>query len=91
MRNPLDFIPHLILGCFIALPVLLFVCAIDQAFGNDVILDTYAGQKSVCSTWQYNAAVKSTQCMSYKSVLATCKKVEHTGPVFGTFTNTRCE
>ena len=91
MRNPLDYIPHLILGCFIALPVFLFVCAIDQAFGNDVVLDTYPGQKSVCSFYQYNAAIKQTQCMSYKTIPATCKKVEHTGPVFGTFTNDRCE
>lgn len=91
MRNPLDFIPHLIVGCIIALPLFLFVCAIDQAFGTDVTLDTYSGQKSVCSVWQYNAASKTTQCQSYKTVPATCKKIEHTGPVFGVFTNDRCE
>ena len=91
MRNPLDYIPHLILGCFIAMPVLLVVCAIDQGFGSDKVLDTFEGQKSVCTHYQYNYSLKHTQCMGYKSVPATCKKVEHTGPVFGTFTNTRCE
>lgn len=91
MRNPLDYIPHLIIGCFVALPVFLFVCAIDQAFGSDVTLDTFPGTKSVCSFYQYNYSLKTTQCMSYKSVEATCKKVEHTGPVFGTFVNTRCD
>lgn len=91
MRNPLDFIPHLIVGCFIAMPVLLFVCAIDQGFGSDKVLDTFEGQKSVCTHYQYNNSLKHTQCMGYKSVPATCNKVEHTGPVFGTFTNTRCE
>lgn len=91
MRNPLDYIPHLILGCIIAMPIFLVVCAVDQGFGTDKVLDTFEGQKSVCSFWQYNAASKTTQCQSYKSVPATCKKVEHTGPVFGTFTNTRCE
>lgn len=91
MRNPLDYIPHLILGCIIAMPVLLFVCAIDQAFGNDVVLNTWPGQKSVCARQQFNYSLKVTQCVEYKSVPATCKKVEHTGPIFGTFTNDRCE
>ena len=91
MRNPLDYIPHLILACFISMPVLLVVCAIDQGFGSDKVLDTWAGSKSVCAQWQYNAASKTTQCLYYRSVPATCKKVEHTGPVFGTFTNDRCE
>ena len=91
MRNPLDYIPHFILGCFIALPVMLFVCAIDQGFGDDVLLDTFPGTKSVCARQQYNYSTKTTQCMEHKSVEATCKKVEHTGPIFGTFINTRCE
>ena len=91
MRNPLDFIPHLIVGMFIAMPIFLFVCAIDQAFGNDVTLDSWDGSKSVCSFWQYNASTKTTQCNTYKSVPAICKKIEHTGPVFGTFINTKCE
>ena len=91
MRNPLDYIPHLIVGCLIAMPLFLFVCAIDQAFGTDVVLDTYSGQKSVCTRYQYNAASKSTQCMERLLVAATCKKIEHTGPVFGTFINERCE
>ena len=91
MRNPLDYIPHLILGCFIAIPVLLIVCAIDQGFGNDVLLDTFPGTKSVCAHQQYNYSTKTTQCTLYQSVPATCKKVEHTGPIFGTFINTRCD
>ena len=91
MRNPLDYIPHLILGCFIALPILLFVCAIDQAFGSDVVLQTWNGSKSVCSRTEYNYSVKHTVCKEYKSVPALCKKIEHTGPVFGTFINDRCE
>ena len=91
MRNPLDYIPHFILACFIAMPLLLVVCAIDQVFGSDKVLDTYQGSKSVCTFYQYNAAVKQTQCMGHKSVPATCKKVEHTGPIFGTFTNDRWE
>jgi len=73
------------------MPLLLVVCAIDQGFGSDTVLDTFAGQKSVCTHYQYNNSLKQTQCMGYKSVPATCNKVEHTGPVFGTFTNTRCE
>lgn len=91
MRNPLDFIPHLIVGCLIAMPLFLFVCAIDQAFGSDVVLDTYSGQKSVCTRQQYNYSTKSTQCVERVLVAATCKKVEHNGPVFGIFTNERCE
>ena len=91
MRNPLDFIPHLIVAFFIAMPLLLFVCAIDQAFGDDVMLNTWAGTKSVCSRQQYNYSLKITQCVEYKSVPAVCKKVEHTGPIFGTFINDRCE
>jgi len=91
MRNPLDFIPHLILCCIIAMPVLLFVCAIDQGFGSDKVLDTYSGQKSVCTRTQYNYSVKTTQCVERVLVAATCKKTEHTGPVFGVFTNERCE
>lgn len=89
--NPLDYIPHLIVGCFIAMPVLLVLCAIDQGFGSDQVLDTYSGQKSVCTRIQYNYSVKTTQCVERVLVAATCKKVEHTGPVFGTFTNERCE
>lgn len=91
MRNPLDYIPHLIVGCFIAMPVFLVVCAIDQGFGSDKVLDTYSGQKSVCTRFQYNSASKSTQCVERLLVAATCKKIEHTGPIFGTFTNTKCE
>jgi len=91
MRNPLDYIPHLIVGCFIAMPVLLFVCAIDQAFGNDVVLDTYSGQKSVCTRYQFNSSLKTTQCVERVLVAATCKKIEHDGPIFGKFTNERCE
>ena len=89
--NPLDYIPHLLLACFIAIPLLLFVCAIDQGFGTDVVLDTYSGQKSVCTRTQYNYSVKTTQCVERVLVAATCKKIEHTGPIFGTFTNDRCE
>ena len=91
MRNPLDFIPHLIVAAIIAMPVLLFVCAIDQGFGSDVVLDTYSGQKSVCTRYQYNNNTKSTQCVERVMVAATCKKIEHTGPIFGTFINERCE
>ena len=89
--NPLDYIPHLLLAYFIAIPLLLFVCAIDQGFGTDVVLDTYSGQKSVCTRTQYNYSVKTTQCVERVLVAATCKKIEHTGPIFGTFTNERCE
>jgi len=91
MRNPLDFIPHLILGCIIAGPLLLLVCAIDHAIGTDKVLNTWTGTKSVCSRQQYNYSLKVTQCKEYKSVPAACKKVEHTGPIFGTFINDRCE
>ena len=89
--NPLDYIPHLMLGIIIAMPLFLFVCAIDQAFGNDVVLDTFSGEKSICTRTQYNYSVKTTQCVERVNVAATCKKVEHTGPVFGTFINTKCE
>jgi hypothetical protein len=89
--NPLDYIPHLIVACFIAMPLLLVVCAIDQGFGSDKVLDTWAGTKSVCAEQKYNYSLKHTQCVRYQSVPATCKKVEHTGPIFGTFTNDRCE
>jgi hypothetical protein len=91
MRNPLDYIPHLIVASIVAIPVLLFVCAIDDAFGTDVTLDTYSGQKSVCTRWQYNSASKSTQCAERLMVAATCKKIEHTGPVFGVVVHERCE
>jgi hypothetical protein len=91
MRNPLDFIPHLIVGCIIAMPALLFVCAIDQGFGSDKVLNTWTGTKSVCAEQKYNYSLKQTQCVRHQSVPAVCKKVEHTGPIFGTFTNDRCE
>lgn len=91
LRNPLDYIPYLILGCLIAMPLFLFVCAIDQGFGSDKVLDTYSGQKSVCTRTQYNYSVKTTQCVERVLVAATCKKIEHTGPVFGVFTSERCE
>jgi hypothetical protein len=89
--NPLDYIPHLIVGCIIAMPLFLFVCAIDQGFGSDKVLDTYSGQKSVCTRYQFNSSLKVTQCVERVMVAATCKKIEHTGPVFGVFTNERCE
>ena len=91
MRNPLDFIPHLIVGCIIAGPLLLLVCAIDNAIGTDVTLKTFTGSKSVCVAQQYNYSVKHMVCTQYKTVPAACKTVEHTGPIFGTFTNDRCE
>jgi len=89
--NPLDYIPHLMLAAIIAMPLLLLVCAIDQGFGSDKVLDTYSGQKSVCTRYQYNNSTKSTQCVERVLVAATCKKVEHTGPIFGVFVNERCE
>jgi hypothetical protein len=91
MRNPLDFIPHFILACILAMPALLIVCAIDQGFGSNQVLNTWTGTKSVCSRQQYNYSLKITQCKEYTTVPAVCKKVEHTGPIFGTFTNDRCE
>ena len=91
MRNPLDYIPHLIVGTMIAIPVLLVTCAIDQGFGDDVVLDTYSGQKLVCTRTQYNYSTKTTQCVERVNVAAVCKKIEHTGPIFGTFITERCE
>ena len=91
MRNPLDYIPHLILGCIIGIAGLLGATAVDHIFGNDVVLDTYQGQKLVCAQQQYNYSTKTTQCVRHATVPATCKKIDHTGPVFGRFTHESCE
>ena len=69
----------------------LFLLTVNEAFATKTVLDTYPGTKSVCSRTEYSYSVKHTVCKEYRSVPATCKKVETDGPVFDKFVNTTCE
>jgi hypothetical protein len=91
MRNPLDFIPHLILACIIAMPAMLVVVGINHVFGTQTVLETHPGTKSVCAQLQYNNNLKVSQCVRYAVVPATCKTTQYTGPIFDTYNNTQCE
>ena len=91
MRNPIDYIPHLV-GCiFMTMPLLLLAVAINTTFGTQTVLETYTGSKSVCAQQQFNYSLKVTQCIRYQTVPATCKKIERAGPVFDTFVSETCE
>jgi hypothetical protein len=89
--NPLDYIPHLILGVIIGIAGLLGACAINHIFGEQTVLDTFPGTKSVCAQQQYNYSTKTTQCVRHATVPATCKKVEYRGPIFDTYISTNCD
>ena len=90
-----SFTPDIVIYGFFALAFsgigLLVAIAINTSFGEQTVLEEYAGTKSVCAQWFYNSASKTTQCHHNKTVPATCKVIEHTGPVFDTFVNTTCE
>ena len=89
--NPLDYIPHLILGCILSIIGLLGICAINHIFGDQTVLETFPGTKSVCAQQQYNYSLKITQCVRHVNVPAVCKKTERSGPIFDTYVTTDCE
>lgn len=86
-----SFVWYLLIAMAVGFVGLLVLCGINEAFGTQTVLQTFPGTKSVCTLSQYNYSLKHTECKTYATVPATCKKTEHKGPVWDTFVNTTCE
>jgi len=90
-RDPFLLIPAFVAGVFLSGAALVVLALINSVLGHQTVLETFPGTKSVCSRQQVNYSLKVTQCVEHITVAATCKKIEHTGPIFDAFVNTTCE
>jgi len=90
-----SFTPNIVAYLFLALvavvSVTIFLALVNDVMATKTVLETSSGQKSICTRFQYNYSLKSTQCAERVLVAATCKKVESVGPIFDPIITTTCE
>jgi hypothetical protein len=89
--DPFLIIPMVVGGIFLTACMMVFLALINEALGTQTVLSTFPGTKQVCARQQYNYSLKVTQCAEYRTVPATCKNIERSGPIFDTFTNVTCD
>lgn len=89
--DPFLLIPMFVAGVFLSAAFVVVLALVNSVLGTQTVIETWPGTKSVCSRQQFNYSLKVTQCVEHITVSAVCKKIEHTGPIFDTFTNSTCE
>ena len=91
VRDPFLLLPAIVAAAMLSVGFVVVLAMFNSVLGHQTVLETYPGTKQVCSRQQYNYSLKITQCVEHITVAATCKKIEHTGPIFDAFVNTTCE
>ena len=83
--------PYTIFAGFVAVGIVVLVALVNDVLSTKTVLETFPGQKSVCTRQQWNYNLKVTQCVEHALVTATCKKIESVGPVFDPIISTQCD